>query len=193
MNATGSYEEGKILNSQGCTIGTSFVSLNYDQKQWLFAVFNVTKFLCANGLPFRGSHGSDIDTADGLFLRAFSQLLFPLEPKLKKIHKNLPKNAKYTSHEIQNEVIEILASLVNQKIAKDVRKAEMADGTTDKNRNEIQGLVFRYLSPEGKIREHCLNIKGIDDRSEKKRSRVNVEVNLWAFLVLYEWLVKSFT
>ena len=154
LNATGNYEE---VHYRGivCVI-----------KQWLFAVFNVTKFLCANGLPFRGSHESDVDTADGLFLRAFSQLLFPLKPKLKKIHKNLPKNAKYTCHDIQDEVIEILASLVKQKIAKDVRKAElftiMADG---KNRNEIQGLVCRYLSPEGKIEEHFLNIKGIDDRS----------------------------
>ena len=43
----------------------------------------------------------------------------------------------------------------------------MADGTTDKNRHEIQGLVFRFLSPAGDIIEHCLNIKGIMDRSSQ--------------------------
>ena len=94
-----------------------------------------------------------------------------MEEKWKKIHKNLPKNAKYTSPGIQNEVIEVLSSLVKNKIAEDVRKAElftiMADGTTDKNRKEIQGLVCRYLSSEGKVEEHCLNVKGIDDRSAK--------------------------
>ena len=41
----------------------------------------------------------------------------------------------------------------------------MADGTTDKNRKEIQGLVCRYLSSKGDIVEHCVNIKGVDDRS----------------------------
>ena len=165
------YEERNMQNLRGCTVVASLVSLNTDQKQWLLAVFNVSRFLCANSLPFRGTDESDIDEGDGLFLRAFSQFLFPLEEKWKKIHKNLPRNAKYTSPEIQNEVIEILASLVKNKIAEDIRKVElvtiMADGTTDKNRKEIQGLVCRYLSSEGKIEEHCLNVKGIDDRSAK--------------------------
>ena len=43
----------------------------------------------------------------------------------------------------------------------------MADGTTDKNRKEIQGLICRYWTSSGKIEEHCLNIKGVDDRSAK--------------------------
>ena len=103
-----------------------------------------------------------------MFLRAFSQLLFPLEEKWRKIHKNLPKNAKYTSHDIQNEVIEVLAFSVKTKFAEDVRKAElftiMADGTTDKNRKEIQGIVCRYLSSDRNVKERCINVKGIDDR-----------------------------
>ncbi len=43
----------------------------------------------------------------------------------------------------------------------------MADSTTDKNRKEIQGFVCHYLSYEGKVEEHCLNVKGIDDHSAK--------------------------
>ena len=43
----------------------------------------------------------------------------------------------------------------------------MADGTTDKNRKEVQGLVCRYWSPGGNVKEHCLNIEGVDDRSAK--------------------------
>ena len=60
---------------------------------------------------------------------------------------------------------------MKNKIAEDVRKAElftiMPDSTTDKIRKEIQGLICRYLSSEGKVEEHCLNEKGIDDRSAK--------------------------
>ena len=43
----------------------------------------------------------------------------------------------------------------------------MADGTTDKNRKEIQGLICRYFSPNGEIEEHCVNIEVVDDRSAK--------------------------
>ena len=81
-------------------------------------------------------------------------------------------NAKYTSPPIQNEVISILAKLVKRKIAADIRNAKiytiMADGTTDKNRKEIHTLVCRFLSSEGKIVEHCLNVSGVDDRSAKR-------------------------
>ena len=73
------YKEGKMRKARDCSVIASLVSLNSDQKQWLFAVFNVSRFLCANALPFRGSYESDIDTGGGLFLKAFSQLLFSLE------------------------------------------------------------------------------------------------------------------
>ena len=92
-----------------------------------------------------------------------------MDPSWETIHKHLPKNAKYTSPDIQNEVIETLASLVKERIADEIRKAQlftiMADGMTDKNRQEIQGLVIRYVRENGSVAEHCLNIKGIKDRS----------------------------
>ena len=43
----------------------------------------------------------------------------------------------------------------------------MADCTTYKNRHEIQRTFCRFLSTAGDIREHCLNIEGITDRSSQ--------------------------
>ena len=150
---------------QCSTIQQTVLKVSSEQQQWLFAVFNVTRYLAANGLPFRGDTEGDLEgdgKGSGLFQCAFSQLLFPLEPKWKHVYKNLPKNAQYTSSTIQNEAIFVLASLVKKKISADVRAAKiytiMADGTTDKNRKEIQGLTCRYLSPNGEIEEHCVNI-----------------------------------
>ena len=65
-------EERKIRNLHGQTVAASLLSLNSDHKQWLFAVFNVSRYLRANSLPFCGTNESDIGNADGLFLRAFS-------------------------------------------------------------------------------------------------------------------------
>ena len=82
----------------------------------VFAVLNVTRFLCENSLPFRSSDESDI-LGDGLFLRAFSLLIFPIEPGWKRTHQLIPDNAKYTSSTMQNELISVLAELVREKIA----------------------------------------------------------------------------
>ena len=153
------------------TVKDIVVQPTSEQRQWLFTVFHVVRYLSANELPLRGDTETDIITGDGLFLRTFSQLLFPLDPKLIDIHTRLPVNAKYTSHDIQDEVIEELASLTQEKISDEIKEAKlftiMADGTTDKNRKEVQGLVCRYWSPGGNVKEHCLNIEGVDERSAK--------------------------
>ena len=111
--------------------------------------------MSANGVPFRGSDESDI-LGDGLFSRAFSQLILPLEPDWERIHLLLPGNAKYTSLTMQNELISILAELVREKIAARVREAKLytifADGKTDKNRTEIQGLIIRFMSTDGMMK-----------------------------------------
>ena len=122
------YQEDAMKNlgereaAGGSAVVRSFSAVDANQKQWLFAVFNVTRFLCANGLPFRGTDESSIMTGDGLYLRAFSQLLFPLDPSWEKIHKNLPKNATYTSAQIQNEAISVLAKLAHSRLIKIERR-----------------------------------------------------------------------
>ena len=108
------------LERNTTSVAQSFATVTMEQKKWLFAVFNVTRFLSANSLPFRSSDDSDI-LGDGLFLRAFSQLIFPLEPSWERIHQLLPGNAKYTSPTMQNELISVLAELVREKIAARVR------------------------------------------------------------------------
>ena len=165
-----SHKEAMVRAIQCTTIQHTSSKITIDQQQWMFTVFNVSRYLAANGLPFRGDCESNMEEGDGLYSCAFSQL-FPLDPKLKNLHKHLPMNAKYTSPPIQNEVISILANVGKRKIAADIRNVKiytiMADDTTDKNRKEIHGLVCRYLWSEGKIVEHCLNVSGVDDRSAK--------------------------
>ena len=42
------------------SVAQSFVTARGDQRKWLFAIFNVTRYLSAIGLSFRGSAESDI-------------------------------------------------------------------------------------------------------------------------------------
>ena len=64
-----------------------------------------------NGLPFHGNNEctkfEEISFGGGLFLNTFRDLLFPDNPKLEAIAKGLPQHGKYTSLEIQNEVVSV--------------------------------------------------------------------------------------
>ena len=116
--------------------------------------------------PFRGDN-EDLNlegwVSGGLFLNTLQLLVFQLQPELANIFKTLPRNAKYLTSDIQNEFIEILANMVQEKHAATIRKGElytiMADGTTDKNNEEIQGIVIRFFNSDlGKIEERTLNV-----------------------------------
>ena len=80
-----------------------------------------------------------------LYLITLADQIFKFRPDFLAIAKKLPKNAKYTSPDIQNEIISVLTVLVEQKVANQIREAElftlMVDGTTDKSYVEIVSIV----------------------------------------------------
>lgn len=61
----------------------------------------------------------------------------------------IPGNASYTSPDIQNEIIGIMADMVRNKIVEQVNSADyfmlLADGMKDKNKNEIISIGLRYI------------------------------------------------
>ena len=92
-------------------------------------------------------------------------LVYKLSPELLDLAKNLPRNAKYLSPEIQNEIVDILAQMVRDAHTTKIKEAEfftiMVDGTTDKSNEEIQAFVVRYLDAvTQEIEERALNVDG---------------------------------
>ena len=85
------------------------------------AVFNVVKYLACNRLPFHADeeHTDFVsgNVGGGLYLNTFSKLLFQINPELERISKRLPDNAKYSSPDIQNEVIHVIGKLLKQNIS----------------------------------------------------------------------------
>ena len=101
----------------------------------------------------------------GMFLNIMENLVFKLKPELAELAKKLPRNAKYLSPEIQNELIDIMAQMVRDVHTSKIKAAEfftiMVDGTTDKSQEEIQALVVRYLDAvTQEIEERALNVDG---------------------------------
>ena len=109
----------KVRRDEGSQTFTHIVSrLQNDHQKWLEMIFRVTKFLAGNGLPFRGDK-EELGEIPGasLFLNSVQQFAFEFQPELRRITKNLPRNAKYLTPDIQNEVIEVLANMVRKKHA----------------------------------------------------------------------------
>ena len=104
------------------------------------------RHLAAEGLP---SLDVNKGLSGGLFLNTMQNLIFNFQPDMANIAKKLSKNARYLTSDIQDEFIEILANMVRDQDASNTRKAElytiMVDGTTDKNNEEIQGVVVRFF------------------------------------------------
>ena len=72
-----------------------------------------------------------------------------------------PRNASYTSADIQNELLNVMGSIVRNQICVDVKKAGLysilADETKDCSKCEQMAIVLRYVDVEtGAIFEHFL-------------------------------------
>ena len=63
-----------------------------------------------------------------------------------------PANAKYTSPDIQNQVIDVLGDHIQRKIIANVQSAKflsvVADEVTDCSNKEQLSMVLRYVHPE---------------------------------------------
>jgi hypothetical protein len=167
------WDEHKLRSSSSLSVNTLILQKIPEHRTWMETVFNVVKFLAVNGLPFRGDvENTDFDSEDfggGLYLNTFSDLVFKLDDNLKQIAIKLPANAKYTSSEIQNEVIEVLQSILKERIASKAKESEvytvMMDGSSDKRWREIEGIVIRFVNIDGKIEEHAIGVEEAHDRS----------------------------
>ena len=64
--------------------------LEQDHVKWLEVIFYVVRYLCANGLPFRGDEECldfEKGLSGGLFLNTIDTLVFQLQPELATIAK----------------------------------------------------------------------------------------------------------
>ena len=86
----------------------------------------------------------------GNFL-AFLSLLSRYDPVVADRLSKGPKNAQYTSHNIQNTILNIMGTKVRQYISTAVQKAGyfslLVDETKDLSKNEQLSICIRYLDP----------------------------------------------
>ncbi|XP_059664257.1 uncharacterized protein LOC132310032 [Cornus florida] len=81
--------------------------------------------------------------------------------------KNAPKNAKYTSPQIQKEILHILSTKVRNKIREDIGDAKfciLVDEACDEfKREQLMAFVLRYVEKDGFLQECFFDLVHVKD------------------------------
>lgn len=114
-------------------------------RQYLLKVLTSIRFLARQGLPLRGD-GNEIDSN-------LHQLLVLRGEDYPPIHQFLQRQQlKYTAHEVQNELLSVMAQQILRHIAQQIQNSVffsvMIDETTDSSNKEQVVLAFRWVDED---------------------------------------------
>ena len=95
-------------------------------RYYVSSIIQVVQFLIVglHELVSRGNWDKIQHVDTGLFTSLFEYTL-KKDAKLKAVYDTIPQNAKYTSWKIQNEVIEIMKSVVAANVVEDVNNEDV--------------------------------------------------------------------
>lgn len=149
INHTLSWNEKLDRQKKSMEIGQILTNDVVEKRRYYVkAIIGVIKFLVSNELALRRDYDSDTHSELGLFTSLF-QYTLQKDDKLQACLSVIPGNASYTSPDIQNEIIGIMADMVRNKIVEQVNSSDyfmlLADGMKDKNKNEIISIGLRYI------------------------------------------------
>jgi hypothetical protein len=119
------------------------------------------KWLADQACAFRGNDETVQSRNRGNFLEIV-RLLADFNPEIVRVVlENAPYNAKYTSPEIQKEILSIFACEVRKYIREEIGDSKfsiLVDETCDASKREQMALVFRFVDNEGFLQERFFDL-----------------------------------
>ena len=175
------WKERSSRDSSGTAVSTLINSeLLEKYRYYVKSIAEVIQFLAVNELALRGSYVMEEEKERGLFISLFNYTL-KKDKVLEEAIKHIPKNVKYTSPEIQNEIIGILGELVRQSIVDDMKKSDvpwftlLEDGTRDRNNRENVSIGIRFVK-DGIVHESLLGIYVTDKMDAKTFTDMTLQI-----------------
>ncbi|XP_029342231.1 zinc finger MYM-type protein 1-like [Acyrthosiphon pisum] len=167
-----------LLNKEHRKKAINFIQQKEFHKDVIKILFDVSRTLARQGLPFRG----DRDEKNG----NFNQLVLLLSrhcPVMKtwiEEAKFRPYHVNYMSHNSQNEFISLLALETKKQIVNEVNAAKMysvmADTTPDLSNRDQMSVCVRYVDSSGKVLERLLELLEVTDKTGKGTAQNICEV-----------------
>ncbi|PWZ26858.1 Zinc finger MYM-type protein 1 [Zea mays] len=90
---------------------------------------------------------------------------------------NAPKNAKYTSSDVQKEILSIVARKVQKLIREEIGTSKfciMVDEARDESKKEQMAIVIRFVNKEGLIKERFLDLVHVHNFFQHATFIINV-------------------
>ena len=130
---------------------------------------------CRQEISLRGHRESSDSANRGNFLEIMSLVVAEHDPVIKHKLSDGPRNALYTSPDIQNQLLNTMTCMVRESICDKIRKAEvfsvLADETKDFSKKKQLSIVLRYVDIETAI-QHEHFISYIDLNAESLSSYI---------------------
>lgn len=126
----------------------------------------ILRWLTFQGCSFRGHDESPGSLNRGNFLEMVKILALYNKEVDEVVLDNAPKNAKYTSPEVQKEILSIYARKVQKSIREEIGDSKfciMVDEARDESKKEQMAVVLRFVNKEGLIKERFLDLIHVND------------------------------
>jgi hypothetical protein len=92
---------------------------------------------------------------------------------------NAPKNAKYTCHQVQKELLEILAKRVREHIREEIGNSKfciLIDEARDESNKEQMALVLRFVDKCGLIQERFFDVEHVNDTTSLTLKKTTCDI-----------------
>ena len=130
-----------------------------ENRQYLKAIIDTIIFLGKQGISFRGHRENDESLNKGNFLEL---LTFRSKDNslISRFFANKEKFVTYTSHNIQNELLDIIAESIRAAILNNIKNAGMfaliLDDSLDISKHEQAAVIMRYVDTKFVVNENFL-------------------------------------
>ncbi|XP_078022986.1 zinc finger MYM-type protein 1-like [Epinephelus lanceolatus] len=135
-----------------------------ENQQYMKAMVESLCYTACQGIAQRGHAEVEQSTNRGNFIELLNVISMFDSTVAKKISDN-PSNAKYTHHDIQNEIFSVMANMLRKEISDEVKEAEcfalMVDESKDVSKKEQISIVVHYLK-KGDVHEEFLHFDAAD-------------------------------
>ncbi|KAG9446816.1 hypothetical protein H6P81_012944 [Aristolochia fimbriata] len=129
---------------------------------------DVIRWLTFQACPFRGHDESLSSINCGNFLEMVKLLASYNEQVSGVVLGNAPQNAKYTSPDIQKEILHVIANKVRNTIRSEIGEAKfciIVDEARDESKREQMAIVLRFVDKKGFVQEHFFDLVHVRDTS----------------------------
>ena len=130
------------------------------------ATIEVVRWLAFQGCAFRGHDESSSSINRGNFLELLELLASNNEKVGELVLDKAPKNACYTSPDIQKEILQVFATRVKNEIRKEIGDAKfciIVDEARDESKKEQMSIVLRFVDQDGILRERFFGLVHVSD------------------------------